>query len=81
MGHSDSICTFTQVLQNNGDDTITINEVGIFLSNSESTTSNRMCYLISRTVLDTPIVFNPGDIKSIVASIDFKKFVDNTYNT
>lgn len=68
------VASLTQVVQNTSDTSITINEVGIFCENYNI---NVASLLITRTVLDTPVVLQPNDIKTFTVTIDYNKFVDN----
>ena len=66
-------------------DNLTINEIGIRCSSqsgdTDYSTLENYCTLMTRTVLDSPVVLNNGETKTITVTIDFNKFIDNVDNT
>lgn len=72
----DGICNWVQTVQNTSTAQITITEVGLFsrYPGSGAVTT----YLLTRTVLDTPVVLQPNEVKTFTITIDYNKFVDGT---
>ena len=64
-----------QTVQNTSTEQITITEVGLF---SKYTNGNYFTVLLTRTVLDSPVVLQPNDVKTFTITIDYNKFVDGT---
>lgn len=69
-----NIVNWIQTVQNTSSEPITISEVGLFSAASPS----NICVLLTRTVLDNPVVLQPNDIKTFTIIIDYNKFVDGT---
>ena len=73
---TDGVANWVQTVQNTSTAQITITEVGLF-----SKYSHREDYtvrLLTRTVLDTPVVLQPNEVKTFTITIDYNKFVDGT---
>lgn len=74
---TNGIAKWVQTVQNTSTAQITITEVGLF-----SRYSNRggdfTAFLLTRTVLDTPVVLQPNEVKTFTMTIDYNKFVDGT---
>lgn len=72
---ANNVVNWVQTVQNTSTEQITITEVGLFakyINGSYPTT------LLTRTVLDTPVVLQPNDVKTFTITIDYNKFVDGT---
>jgi hypothetical protein len=68
------IAHWVQTVQNTSTAQITITEVGLFSRYSVDYTP----VLLTRTVLDTPVVLQPNEVKTFTITIDYNKFVDGT---
>lgn len=76
---TDGIANWVQTVQNTSTAQITITEVGLFSKNAHSgTDQGYTTYLLTRTVLDTPVVLQPNDVKTFTIIIDYNKFGDGT---
>lgn len=73
---ADGIVNWVQTVQNTSTAQITITEVGLFSKNRYS--GNYTVFLLTRTVLDTPVVLQPNEVKTFTITIDYNKFVDGT---
>lgn len=73
---TDGIVKWVQTVQNTSTAQITIAEVGLFTGNQHS--PGYEVHLFTRTVLDTPVVLQPGDVKTFTITINYNKFVDGT---
>lgn len=74
---TDGVANWVQTVQNTSTAQITITEVGLFSKNSNSG-QNYTVFLFTRTVLDTPVVLQPNEVKTFTITIDYNKFVDGT---
>lgn len=74
---TDGIANWVQTVQNTSTEQITITEVGLFSKNL-NTGKNYTVFLLTRTVLDTPVVLQPNEVKTFTITIDYNKFVDGT---
>lgn len=71
---TNNIVNWVQTVQNISSEPITISEVGLF-----TTLGNKnFCILLTRTVLDNPVVLQPNEVKTFTIIIDYNKFVDGT---
>lgn len=70
----DGVVNWVQTVQNTSTAQITITEVGLFTNYS----TGHPTVLITRTVLDTPVVLQPNEVKTFTITIDYNKFVDGT---
>lgn len=71
---TNNVAHWVQTVQNTSGEPITISEVGLF-----SAWDNRsLCILLTRTVLDNPVVLQPNEVKTFTITIDYNKFVDGT---
>lgn len=75
---ADRVVNWVQTVQNISTEQITITEVGLFAKYTTDTTGRYMTTLLTRTVLDTPVVLQPNDVKTFTITIDYNKFVDGT---
>lgn len=73
---TDGIANWVQTVQNTSTAPITITEVGLFSKYDNSASYNT--FLLTRTVLDTPVVLQPNEVKTFTITIDYNKFVDGT---
>ena len=73
---ADGVANWVQTVQNTSTAQITITEVGLFSKYDNSDTYNT--FLLTRTVLDTPVVLQPNEVKTFTITIDYNKFVDGT---
>lgn len=73
---TDGIVNWVQTVQNTSAAQITITEVGLFSKYDGSDSYNT--FLLTRTVLDTPVVLQPNEVKTFTITIDYNKFVDGT---
>lgn len=73
---TDGVANWVQTVQNTSTAQITITEVGLFSKYSDSDGFNT--FLLTRTVLDTPVVLQPSEVKTFTITIDYNKFVDGT---
>lgn len=73
---ADGVVNWVQTVQNTSTAQITITEVGLFSKYSNSDDYNS--FLLTRTVLDTPVVLQPNEVKTFTITIDYNKFVDGT---
>ena len=71
---TDGIVHWVQTVQNTSTAPITITEVGLFSQHAASYNT----FLLTRTVLDTPVVLQPNEVKTFTITIDHNKFVDGT---
>lgn len=71
---TNNVANWVQTVQNTSGETITISEVGLFSSYA----SGSPTVLLTRTVLDNPVVLQPNDVKTFTITIDYNKFVDGT---
>lgn len=71
---TNNVVNWVQTVQNTSSEPITISEVGLFSTQG----SNKLCVLLTRTVLDTPVVLQPNDVKTFTITLDYNKFVDGT---
>lgn len=74
---TDGVANWVQTVQNTSGEPITISEVGLFSKNNH-TGKNYTVFLLTRTVLDTPVVLQPNEVKTFTITIDYNKFVDGT---
>lgn len=74
---TDGVAHWVQTVQNTSTAQITITEVGLFSRGSEKTTDYTV-FLLTRTVLDTPVVLQPNEVKTFTITIDYNKFGDGT---
>lgn len=72
---ADKVVNWVQTVQNTSTEQITITEVGLF---AKYTTGSYPTVLLTRTVLDVPVVLQPNDVKTFTITIDYNKFVDGT---
>lgn len=73
---TDGVANWVQTVQNTSTAQITITEVGLFSKYDVSSSFNT--FLLTRTVLDTPVVLQPNEVKTFTITIDYNKFVDGT---
>ena len=71
---TNNVANWVQTVQNTSSEPITISEVGLFSTCDEL----HLCVLLTRTVLDNPVVLQPNDVKTFTITIDYNKFVDGT---
>lgn len=71
---TNNIVNWVQTVQNTSSEPITISEVGLFSSHPDRS----FCALLTRTVLDNPVVLQPNEVKTFTITIDYNKFVDGT---
>lgn len=71
---TNNVVNWVQTVQNTSSEPITISEVGLF----SAWDSNKLCVLLTRTVLDNPVVLQPNEVKTFTITIDYNKFVDGT---
>lgn len=71
---ANNVANWVQTVQNTSSEPITISEVGLFCALG----STHLCVLLTRTVLDNPVVLQPNDVKTFTITIDYNKFVDGT---
>lgn len=71
---TNNIVNWVQPVQNISSEPITISEVGLF----SATDNQAICVLLTRTVLDNPVVLQPNEVKTFTIIIDYNKFVDGT---
>lgn len=71
---TNNIVNWVQTVQNTSSEPITISEVGLFSGHP----SQKLSILLTRTVLDTPVVLQPNEVKTFTITIDYNKFVDGT---
>lgn len=74
---TDGVANWVQTVQNTSGEPITISEVGLF-SRDAITGGDYTVFLLTRTVLDTPVVLQPNEVKTFTITIDYNKFVDGT---
>lgn len=74
---TDGVANWVQTVQNTSTAQITITEVGLFSKYSRAG-QDYTAYLLTRTVLDTPVVLQPNEVKTFTITIDYNKFVDGT---
>lgn len=73
---TDGVVKWVQTVQNTSTAQITITEVGLFSKYSAS--ADYAVFLLTRTVLDTPVVLQPNEVKTFTITIDYNKFADGT---
>lgn len=73
---ADGVVNWVQTVQNTSTAQITITEVGLFSTYTNS--DGYIGFLLTRTVLDTPVVLQPNEVKTFTITIDYNKFVDGT---
>lgn len=71
---TNNIVNWIQTVQNTSSEPITISEVGLFSAYG----ATYLCVLLTRTVLDNPVVLQPNEVKTFTITIDYNKFVDGT---
>lgn len=71
---TNNVVNWVQTVQNTSSEPITISEVGLFSAYG----ATNLCVLLTRTVLDTPVVLQPNEVKTFTITIDYNKFVDGT---
>ena len=64
----------TLTVTNNNAEPITVSEVGTYM---QGYTTGYPAILLTRTVLDNPVVLNQGDSKTFTVEVDYQKFIDN----
>lgn len=64
--------TLTQTVRNDSTDTITVKEIGIFASRYSYADSRNGLILLTRSVINIPIL--PGETKTFTISINYDKF-------
>lgn len=72
---ADKVVNWVQTVQNTSTEQITITEVGLF---SKNYAGSYPTILLTRTVLDVPVVLQPNDVKTFTITIDYNKFIDGT---
>lgn len=75
---TDGVTKWVQTVQNTSTAQITITEVGLFSMLINSRGDGLDPHLLTRTVLDTPVVLQPNEVKTFTITIDYNKFVDGT---
>lgn len=75
---TDGVVNWVQTVQNTSTAQITITEVGLFSRYSSQFGRDYPAFLLTRTVLDTPVVLQPNEVKTFTITIDYNKFVDGT---
>lgn len=75
---TDGITNWVQTVQNTSTVQITITEVGLYSRCVNALGQGLTASLLTRTVLDTPVVLQPNDVKTFTITIDYNKFVDGT---
>lgn len=75
---TDGVTNWVQTVQNTSTAQITITEVGLFSRCANSRGDELTPCLLTRTVLDTPVVLQPNEVKTFTITIDYNKFVDGT---
>lgn len=68
------VVSWVQTVQNTSTEQITITEVGLFSVYDKKHPS----FLLTRTVLDNPVILQPNEVKTFTITIDYNKFVDGT---
>jgi hypothetical protein len=71
---TNNVVNWVQTVQNTSGEPITISEVGLFSAYGPSS----LCVLLTRTVLDNPVVLQPNEVKTFTITMDYNKFVDGT---
>lgn len=71
---ANNVVNWVQTVQNTSSEPITISEVGLF----SAVSSTDYCVLLTRTVLDTPVVLQPNEVKTFTIIIDYNKFIDGS---
>lgn len=71
---ANDIVNWVQTVQNTSSEPITISEVGLF----SACRPDYPCILLTRTVLDTPVVLQPNEVKTFTITLDYNKFIDGT---
>lgn len=75
---TDGVTNWVQTVQNTSTAQITITEVGLFSEYFNAYGQGLTPILLTRTVLDTPVVLQPNDVKTFTITIDYNKFIDGT---
>lgn len=75
---TDGVTNWVQTVQNTSTAQITITEVGLFSRCFNPVGQGLTSFLLTRTVLDTPVVLQPNEVKTFTITIDYNKFVDGT---
>ena len=75
---TDGVINWVQTVQNTSTAQITITEVGLFAGFQDGLGNAYTSFLLTRTVLDTPVVLQPNEVKTFTITIDYNKFVDGT---
>ena len=75
---TDGVINWVQTVQNTSTAQITITEVGLFAGFFDVYGNPYTSFLLTRTVLDTPVVLQPNEVKTFTITIDYNKFVDGT---
>lgn len=73
---NNGIYTYTQTVRNDGQENIIINTVGLFCA-SGNIDPQYQRYLITKTLLDTPVTVAPGETKTITITVNLNSFVEN----
>lgn len=73
-----NIVTISTTVSNVTEQSITVNEIG--LHGEAHNTRYSLCFIITRSVLNEPVVLNPGDSKVFAVSINFDKMLETTNN-
>lgn len=73
---TDGVAKWVQTVQNTSTEQITITEVGLFTKYDNPV--DYKTFLLTRTVLDAPVVLQPNEVKTFTITIDYNKFVDGT---
>ena len=71
---NNNVVSWVQTVQNTSTEQITITEVGLFCTY----TVDDLTILLTRTVLDNPVILQPNEVKTFTITIDYNKFVDGT---
>lgn len=71
---TNNVVNWVQTVQNTSSEPITISEVGLF----SAVNTGEISVLLTRTVLDTPVVLQPNEVKTFTITIDYNKFIDGT---
>lgn len=81
---SKSTVTVSTTWQNNTGEALTINEIGLHetnnLSSAESRIDNAPFVILTRSVLEQPIVMQDGDSRTFSIAINFDKMLETTTN-
>ena len=81
---SESTVTVSTTWQNDTGKALTINEIGLHETNNISSTESRMdnapFVILTRSVLEQPIVMQDGDSRTFSIAINFDKMLETTTN-